>query len=225
MKKIHVLWIILDLIFLVIFNAFFFALGIVNNTSVWISFGFIHFAYFMLLLTPILIRKGKSTAVFGFSLYAIATVYFIIELAAGITFILVSLDNFTVTLLVQLCITGLYCIILVSSMIANEHTANAEEKRQYNITYIKDASVKLKGLLERVADKEAKKMVERVYDAVYSSPVKSHPDLAKMEKNIIQSINNLEDEITAGNKDRIIIFAKSLLESINERNVKLIALN
>ena len=110
-------------------------------------------------------------------------------------------------------------------MLANEYTADAEEKRQTQIVYVKDASAKLKILLENVSDKEAKKKVERVYDAVYSSPVKSHPDLAQKENNMFQAINELEHAVTAGDKERIISMANVLLVSINERNNLLKTLN
>jgi hypothetical protein len=66
---------------------------------------------------------------------------------------------------------GLYGIVLITYMIANEHTADAEEKRQGQIAYVKNASAKLKTLLENISDKEAKKKVERLYDTLYSSPV------------------------------------------------------
>jgi signal transduction histidine kinase len=221
-KKTNVLWIILDLIFLVIFNVFFFVLGgVEHNVSVWISYGFIHFSYFMLLLTPLLIRKGKSSAVFGFSLYSISSLYFIIEFITGIIFILVSPDNYTAALLVQIGIAGLYGIILISHIIANEHTADVKEKRQYQVAYVKDASAKLKGLLESISDKDLKKKVERVYDAIYSSPVKSHPNLAQMEYHILESIYELEDAVSNGNKDNIISLANSLLVAVNERNMQL----
>ena len=219
MKKKNILWAILNLIFLVIFNAFFFILGSgEHNASVWISYGFIHFAYFMLLLTPKLIRKGKSSAVFGFSLYSISAVYFLIEFVTGIIFILVSPEIASAALLVQLCIAGLYGIILVANILANEYTVDAEEKRQPQIAYVKNASAKLKFLLGSINDKEAKKQVERVYDAMYSSPVKSHPDLAQLENRILQSINELEQEVSAENNEGIISVANSLLSSINERN-------
>lgn len=226
MKKINLLWIILALIFLIIFNALFFILGgFEHNVSVWISYGFIHFAYFMLILTPMLIRKGKSTAVFGFSLYSISSVYFFAELITGIIFILVSPESYYAALLVQLIIAGLYGIILISHMIASERTADAEEKRQYEISYVKDASEKLKSLLEDIIDKEAKKKVERVYDAIYSSPVKSHSNLAQMENRILQSIVELDEAVSAGNKDTIISMANSLLGAVNERNMRLKTLN
>ena len=222
MGKTRALWIVLSLIFLVIFNAIFFAVGgTVHNMSTWISYGFIHFAYFMLLLTPSLIRKGKSSAVFGFALSSISTVYFLIALAIGVIFILISPESHIVALLIQLCIVGLYGIVLVSNMIANEHTANAEEKRQDQIAYVKEASIKLKVLLDRVGDSETKKVVERVYDAVYSSPVRSHQDLTQIENTILLSIYELEDEVSTENKEKIVSTANLMLATVNERNMRL----
>ena len=219
MKKKSILWGILNLIFLIVFNVLFFVLGgVEHNASVWISYGFIHFAYLMLLITPKLIRGGKSVAVFGFSLYSISAVYFLIEFFTGVIFTLASPESYKAALLVQLIIAGFYGIILVSNLLANEYTADAEEKRQPQIAYVKDASAKLKSLMETISDKETKKKVERVYDAIYSSPVKSHPNLAQKENQIIQSINDLEREVTAENKENIISAANSLLLLINERN-------
>ena len=219
MNKKNVLWGILNLIFMIVFNALFFVLGgVEHNASVWMSYGFIHFAYLMLLLTPKLIRKGKSTAVFGFSLYSISVIYFLIEFVTGIIFILVSPESFKTALLVQLCIAGFYGIMLVSHMLANEYTAVAEEKRQPQIAYIKNASAKVKALLESIGDKETKKIVERVYDAIYSSPVKSHPDLEQMENHILQSVNELVDSVSTGINENIIQVANSLIVLINERN-------
>jgi signal transduction histidine kinase len=226
MKNINVLWLILDLIFLIIFNALFFVLGGVEHTmSVWISYAFIHFAYFMLLTTPKLIREGKSSAVFGFSLYSISSAYFLIEFVTGIIFILVSLESYKIAFLIQLCIAGLFVIILISHMIANEHTADAEEKRHSQIAYVKDASTKLKGLLENISDKEAKKKAEKVYDVIYSSPVKSHTDLIQMEERILASIDELENAVSTGNKGSIISLANTLLSVVNERNMRLRNLN
>jgi len=221
MKKTTILWAVLNSIFLIVFNVLFFVLwdGEAGRpASVWISYGFIHFAYLMLLLAPKLIRGGKSSAVFGFSLYSISAVYFLVEFVTGIIFILVAPESRNAALWVQLCMAGLYGIMLVSHMLANESTAAAEEKRQPQIAYIKDASAKLRNLLESIGDKEAKKRVERVYDAIYSSPVKSHPDLEQKENQILQSIKDLEHAIAAGNKENIISTANSLLFSINERN-------
>jgi hypothetical protein len=222
MKKTNVLWSLNNLIFPVIFNALFFLLGgTEHRASVWISFGFINFAYLMLLLTPKLVRSGKSSAVFGFSLFTISATYFFAELVIGIAFILASPESHKAVLLIQLCIAGLYGVMLISHMIANEHTADAEEKRQCEIDYVKNASMKLKMMLEQVKDKDAKRAVERLYDALYSSPVKSHPNLAQIESHILQLINDLENVISTVDAERIKAAASSLLTAVNERNMRL----
>jgi len=226
MSKTNNLGFILSLIFLVIFNILFFVLiGTDNDVSVWMSYGFIHFAYFMLLLTLHLVRKGKSSAVFGFSLSATSSVYFAVELVVGVIFIAISLESFAVPLLVQLVLAGVYGAILLSHMIANEQTADAEEKRQAQIVYTKDASAKLKTLLYNVTNKDAKKKIERVYDAIYSSPVKSHPSLIQTEHRILQYISELENAVYTENNDNMLSLADSLLDVVNERNMKLKTLN
>ena len=131
---------------------------------------------------------------------------------------MVSPESYNATLWVQLCLAGLFGVMLISHLISNEYTTEAEEKRQIQIAYVKDVSAKLKSLLDKTSDKETKRKVEQVYDAIYSSPVKSHPSLAQMEKNIIQSVSELEHAVTKGYKDNIISVANSLLSLINERN-------
>ena len=222
MKKTNALWRILDIIFPVVFNVvFFLAGGFEHKASVWISWGFIHFAYVMLVLTPYLLRRGISTVVFGFSLYSVSATYFFLEFILGLVFIAISSDSYKAALIIQLVIAGLYSLSLVSNMIANEVTADAEEKRQYHIDYIKTASSNLKGLLERITDKETKKKVEKIYDALNSSPVKSHQALVNTESQILMSTDDLASAISSENKDKIISLADSLLITINERNRQL----
>ena len=216
MEKKNILWFILNHVFVVVFNVLFFVIGgTEHNTSVWISYGFIHFAYFMLLLTPKLIRAGKSSAVFGFSLYAISATYFLVEFVIGMLFILMALGGYKFALFIQLIMAGAYIVMLVSHLLANENTANTEEKRKVHIDYVKDASIRIKLLLEQVHDKEAKKLVEKVYDTLHSSPVKSHPSLVQTEERILQSIDTLEGIIATGNREKIISSANSLLGRVN----------
>jgi Na+/melibiose symporter-like transporter len=224
--KRFILWIILNSIFLAIFNTFFFLLGgSEHNVTVWISYGFIHFAYFMLVITPFITRKSKRTAVLGLSIYSISVGYFIVQLVIGVILILIAPEDYKATLLIQLTIAGLYGIILVLTLIANEHTADAEKIRQYEIAYVKDASAKLKSVLDNIKEKDIKKKVEKVYDAIYSSPVKSHPSLAQLENNILNSIDELKDALLEKNNDKTTSLSETLLSAINERNQRLKNLN
>jgi len=265
MKKTNSLSTILELIFLVVFNVLFFVLGgFKHNAIVWTSYGFIHFAYLMLLLAPVLIHRGKSSAVFGFSLYLISAIYFLVEFFIGMTFILASspgsyiaellaqlspilrmffafadsyiaalrmlitfVNSFAAALSIQLSIAGLFVIVLILNLFANKHTADAEEERQHQIDYIKNASLELKLLMDSISDKETKKNIEKVYDAIYSSPVKPHfdLDLMEIENKILQSIKALKNFVSAENKETVNTLVNSLLSGINERNMRLKTLN
>ena len=226
MKKTNTLWVILDLIFLIIFNAvFFIAGGTQHPTSVWISYGFIHFSYLVLVITPFLVRKGASAAVFGFSLYSISSVYFFIELVAGIIFILISSENYKAALLVQLVIAGAYAACLVTNMIANEHTADSQEKRQYQIDYIKKASTEMASILNSTTDRALKKKLEKVYDALSTSPVKSHRDVLQLESQIVSGISDLHTACQLNVNETVGTQADSLLALVEERNRQLKILN
>ena len=129
MNKKRTLWILLDLVFLIVFNVVFFvAGGTEHSASVWISYGFIHFAYIMLLITPFLIRKSTNTAVLGFPLYSISSAYFIVVFVVGLIFIFTHPDSYKAALIVQVIIAGIYAVMLISHMIANENIANNIER-------------------------------------------------------------------------------------------------
>ena len=62
-------------------QSFVFLLGNVESftTSVWISYGFIHFAYFVLLFTPLLVRKSEVDTDYRRPLYLITGTFFLIS--------------------------------------------------------------------------------------------------------------------------------------------------
>jgi hypothetical protein len=225
MKKQNILWLILEAIFLVVFNVIFFVIGGTEraNAAVWTSYVFIHFAYFMLIITPFLIRKGKSASAFGFSIYAISSAYFFAQFVVGTFFILIAPENVNIALVIQLILAGFYGIILVSNLIVNEKTADTEEKSAVEIAYVRKATKRLEALVDSTEDKEARKFVSKVYDAVSASQVKSSPNVAEIEMNILLLIDALEAEVYSGDSEKVIETAKGLLVEVNKRNRELLA--
>jgi uncharacterized membrane protein len=101
-------------------------LGDIENlrTSVWISYGFIHLAYFTFLLTPLLIRKSKVEADYRRPLYIITGAYFFVEFFVGLTLILIAPQTVKVTIIIQTILASLFLGWLLINLIVNEHTAN-----------------------------------------------------------------------------------------------------
>lgn len=222
MNKKSVLYILLDAVFLIVFNTVFFVLGGTNHpASVWLSYGFIHFAYVMVLVTPPLIRKSSSSAVFGFSLYSVSAAYFLVEFVVGLIFILLRSSSIKVPLTVQIILAGLYAVALLSNLIANEHTADAETHREKEVAYIKNAASRVKALLGRAGDKQAEKSLERTYDLLHSSPTRSVPAVKNLEQEILVKVSSLENAVQAGQKDRILSLCSEIQSLMTRRNREL----
>ncbi len=221
MKK-NVLWILLDLVFLIVFNTVFFvAGGTDHNVSVWISYGFIHLSYLLLIIAPFLIRKSSSAAVFGFSLYSISSTYFLLEFIVGVIFCLINMESYKPALIVQIIIAGFYAIMLISHLIANESTADSIEKHEIELKYVKDCSARILHLVDMVSDKKTRKKVEAVYDIIHGSPVKSNNSVRQIELDVIDQIDLLEEAVDSEDSDRITAVCKKITRLADERNRQL----
>lgn len=222
MNKKSVLWILLDLIFLVVFNTVFFVAGGTDHTvSVWISYGFIHFAYLMVLATPFLIRKSSSAAVFGFSLYSISSTYFLLEFVVGLIFIFMKSESYKASLIVQVIVAGIYAVLLLSHLIANEHTADSVERHEEEVAYIKTASSRVKALMGKANDKKANKEIEKAYDTLHSSPSKTVATVRSIESNVMNKVAELEEAASDQDTATIITTAGEIVALMEERNRKI----
>lgn len=222
MNKKSVLWILLGPIFLAVFNTVFFVAGGTDHTaSVWISYGFIHFAYLMVLVTPFLIRKSSSAAVFGFSLYSISSTYFLLEFVVGLVFIFMKSETYKSALIVQAIIAGIYAILLLSHLIANEHTADSVERHEEEVAYIKTASSRVKALVGKAKDKKANKQIEKAYDTLHSSPTKTVATVRSIESSVMNKVAELEGAVSDQDAATIITIAGEIVTLMEERNRKL----
>lgn len=225
MKK-TILWILLDLVVLAVFNTLFFVIGGTEHAKVvWISYGFIHFAYAMLLITPLLIRKSSSSSVFGYSLYSISATYFIIEFITGLAFIIVNPDTEKAALIIQVIIAGIYAVILLSHLIANEVTAESADRRENEVAFIKQAATQVKALVGKADNKKANREIEKVYDLLHSSPSKSNNAVAPLESAILRTIYELESAVSSKDEDAIFSKSREIISLAETRNDELKQLN
>lgn len=225
MKK-TVLWILLDTVFLAVFNTLFFVIGGTEHVkSVWLSYGFIHFAYIMLLITPLLIRKGSNASLFGYSLYSISATYFIIAFVAGLVFIIAKPETAKTAVIIQVIIAGIYAIILLSHLIANENTADSVERHENEVAFIKQASMQVKNLMGKAANKKANKEIEKAYDLLHSSPSKTNSIVAPLEAAILRTISELKNAVIAKDDDSVIAKAKEVISLTEARNNELKKIN
>ena len=221
MKK-TVLWVLLDLVFVIVFNVVFFvAGGVEHNPSVWISYAFIHLAYLMVLITPLLIRNSSSSAVFGFSIYTISTTYFFIEFVVGLVFIFLNLDTVQLAIIIQVVLAGLYAVILIATLLSNEKTSNDIKRQEQEVVYIKEAASRVKMLIDTTENKKTKNNIEKVHDLLHSSPTRSEQYVYSLENQIYNKITDLENSISIGDENLITQLCSEIISMTNERNRRL----
>ena len=225
MKKSKILGSMIHLIILALFNALYFGLGGTDHpASAWISYGFIHFSYLMMILTPFITQKGKDRATYTSSMYAITSTYFIIELIVG-GIIIVAPEGHKFSLFSQLIMSAIYLIVLFGNMMADEHTAKAVEKHEAELLYVKESCAMIKSILSDISDKHLYRQVEKAYDLIQSSPVKSAPSIHSIESQVINEIGNLELAVRNGDATAISVAVDKITRLANERNRHLRLLN
>lgn len=218
MRK-RIFWYLLDSIFLIVFNTYFFLLkGAEHNVSIWISYGFIHASYLILLLTPYLVRKGSSSADYGRPLFVITYVHFYLSYLLGVIVFFVNPDSHIIPLLAHITITAIFAIVLLSNLIANEHTAEAIEKREVELVYVKESSSYLKSILNKISDKTLYRKVELLYDLIHGSPIKSSGNVREYEQEVAKQIQKLDIAVSQSDKDAIISISDKILSLAEERN-------
>lgn len=219
MNKKRILWILLDLVFLIIFNTIFFMLGGVHNkASVWMAYGFIHFSYVTLLLTPYLCKRTSERIEMRLSVDSVSLLYFWVTFVMGVVFIIVKPDTVKICVVANVVITGVYAIVFLTSLLANEYTADNLDIYDEELDYVKRGSSELRALIGLTNDKKTAKQVEFLYDLVYSSPVKSHPSVKVYEGNVLALIEQLRTDIANGDDTNIHSTMDKIKENAELRN-------
>lgn len=219
MKKSKVLGSLIHLIVLALFNALYFGIGGVDHpASAWISYGFIHFSYVMVIITPYITQKGKDRATYAASMYTITSAYFAIELIVGAIIIIVAPEGHKFSLFSQLIMAAIYLIILFGNMVADEHTAKSVEKHEAELIYVKESCSMLKAIMSDISDEQLYRKIEKAYDLIQSSPVKSATNVLSIESQVISEIDNLGLAVRNGDATAISASADKIARLANERN-------
>lgn len=216
MKKINILWLIIDIIFLVTFNVvFFICCGLNNAPSVWLSYGFMHFAFVMVLITP-MFSKTKDEIMGKYTLYSLSVAYFFAEYIAGIVFIILKLPSIKIPLVVQLIMASIFGVVLVLNLIANEKT-NMSLKRECQNDFVSYCTKKLKVIERR--NKSLPDNFEKLLDLISTSPQDCDLSVKNLENDIRLSIDDLMDNIAYMNENQITDIIDETICMVNERNI------
>lgn len=217
MTKKNILTILLDSIFIIAFNIVFF-INLKENqlASVWICYGFLHFAYLMVLLTPIIESKEYLSKL---STYAISMVYFTIEMIFMLLVLfIVNSCSATAILSVQVVFSAIYLVLLISNLLTNDAIANKQARHEIENNFIKNSSAKLKYIESIITNEKLKNKVNNLYYTIHTSPVKTCNEVSVYEEKIDTLLCDLEKIASENDEIKISEQIIEIEKLINKRN-------
>lgn len=210
--------IVFTLVFLVVFNTLFFLLsGTDNPTSVWVSYAYIHVAYFTILFLPVLKTKGDASYYLSSVLYGQAITYFILELIAGVVFIVYRMESPVWSLVVQTALWLIFVVLILGNAWANQATAQSLEKRKQDIDAYQSMRMSLKRLMAKTDKPELKRLIADCSDKLEASSSRQTQESEKIDIEIEQAIASLRQSITGDDVEESTSLARQLVGLIEER--------
>lgn len=215
-----ILFSVIDLVFVIVFNIIFFTvIGITSVAATWISYGFIHLSYFLVLLTPWLQKRKIDANLFGLTLLSISFVYFLVELVLNSSLIFFGILVYLPVLLVNIVITGIYIISVISTLIVVDKTSQNTTQREQDLKYIKNSCKMLQIVMVSSGNPELNKKVQQAYDIINASPSKSDASVYAIENEIQNSINMLHNAVSIGNNDNANDLVDNIIKLADRRNI------
>lgn len=210
--------IVFTLVFLVVFNTLFFLLsGTDNPTSVWVSYAYIHVAYFTILFLPVLKTKGDASYYLSSVLYGQAITYFLLELIAGVVFIIYRMESPVWSLVVQTALWLIFVILILGNAWANQATAQSLEKRKQDIDAYQSMRMSLKRLMAKTDKPDLKRLIADCSDKLEASSSRQTQESEKIDIEIEQTIASLRQSITGDDVEESTSLARQLAGLIEER--------
>lgn len=210
--------IVFTLVFLVVFNTLFFLLSSTDNpTSVWVSYAYIHVAYFTILFLPVLKTKGDASYYLSSVLYGQAITYFILELIAGVVFIVYRMESPVWSLVVQTALWLIFVVLILGNAWANQATAQSLEKRKQDIDAYQSMRMSLKRLMAKTDKPELKRLIADCSDKLEASSSRQTQESEKIDIEIEQAIASLRQSITGDDVEESTSLARQLAGLIEER--------
>ncbi len=133
MKKLDILWLILGSIVFAVFNALFFLTDMKAGETfpTWATYVFVLLSFAVFVATPLLTaRYPIKRKIFGMLPTEFGALYFAIQLALGLIYILSRFQNYTPAFLIQLILLAVYAVILVINLIISEKANSKNETAQ-----------------------------------------------------------------------------------------------
>lgn len=179
-------------LFPIAFVSLFFVIGGSDHgATCWIGFGFILFSYLMMTLIPLLAPKTKSAHIFGTTSATLNAIYFGINFALGLLFMIKDFEEWKYPLLAEIVLFVIFLVFLLQVLKTDEVTAAKEIKHEAEVSAVKEMVSKAKMIMDSTNDMEIKRSVQMVYNELNTCPTNSNANVRDIDQAISYNLSNL----------------------------------
>lgn len=211
--------VIIKFILLAMFNISFYSITKASCTlSMWISYGFIHFAFLMFFLEPLFVQNSKNSKhVVIESITLLTIIYFFCSLSVGIFFLINPL-LVVYQYSIEVFVTGIYLIILIITVVINNKIAKNESEFLADKQFLTTVFVKAEFIKSKVTDK---KLLMDLQEQTKYSPVKSSEIVRNYENELIKILDDITLNIDALQEIELNNKIETCKNLLNQRNLLL----
>ncbi len=171
-------WLIVCAKVLAIFNILFFKLGLASQEkTVWISYGFIMFAFVLMVLVPFIAPSDNNRSVAIASMFALCRIYFIVVFALGLFFIISRIEAPSVCLwinIVLLLAWGIFFVInlaAISHAVTDTRRVKSAESKQVQVSKLLEMAETLAAQSNNLDMPEIRKQIRSLRDDIRAIPM------------------------------------------------------
>ena len=123
--------------------------------------------------------------------------------------------------IIQSVLFGLYIIILLGNVLANDATQKSINNQNAESDNIKAMIEQVETILYLIKDDKAYKLVTSLYEDLKVSPIRSNIDVVDIEKEISISLMQMHNLAKTEENSEVIKIAAQIKQLIAQRNFKL----
>lgn len=206
----------------VVFNVIFFLVGgTEHSTTGWVAYGFMYVALIVSFIAPLLCINYKRIPENLVTIYGFAWAYSIISIILNSIFILLDFAKTTWCIAMNIILLAVYIIQLIINMAINKQVEQRLENTDSERKYVHSLSGILKLAMDSVSDLQSKKVLEKAYDIVRTSPINSNESVMDIELEVTRLVNTLYDNLSSLSQEEISNRAEQIVKLAEKRNMLL----
>lgn len=180
-------------------------------------------AYLFLLISIWVIGRARNDLkdiFLGIPVWRICIIYVITQTVLGLVFMVLPIDIFKVSVVLQLILAGVYIILVCTAFAGKNTVSNIDDKVKKKRNYLGILKVEIDTLLQEETSPYVKEALAELSEMIRFSDPMSVDDLQALEEEILEKVSILASEYTGYDEAEKLVSLKQIKNKMLTRNMK-----